>query len=120
MEYHYCHNTSDCFFGWSNGTSIDPVENINYTQETLRYMTPPKRADEITDLIVEKFQLDGITIYESNGGIGGNTMSFLDNSRIRKVISYEIVPERFQMLANNIKAYQFNPNKYSLIEGGFS
>lgn len=101
----------DCAFVRRNNRSITPVEGINFTPETLTYMTPPARADEITNIIVERMKSKGFHIYECCGGIGGNTVSFLDSPSVGKVITYERDPQRFEILKNNVYAYGFE-NKW--------
>lgn len=99
----------DTYFGVRNNIEGDPKENVNYTPETLTYMTSHNRADQITNIIVDKMLSKNkpipFEIYECCAGIGGNTLSFLDNDNIKKVTSFEILPERIQMLNNNIEMY---------------
>lgn len=102
----------DIFFAKRNGVTFQPVVDQNFNLETLSYMTPSNKADQITDAIVELINTDNIVVVETCSGIGGNTFSFLDSSKIRLVIAHEINPERREMLKRNISQYQFNPNRY--------
>jgi len=115
----------DSYFGVRNNIRGNPIENKNYTLETLTYMTSRNRADEITNLIVDKMKLEKkkipFGIFECCAGIGGNTLSFLDNPNISWVVSYEILPERRAMLTENIKMYDLAKNNRSFIPNeGFS
>ena len=103
------------FFPVRNKIKPKPVEGKNYTNETLTYMTPKVRADETTKIIVDKMkELDIIPfgIFEVGAGMGGNTLSFLDNKDISYVVSYEINPERRQMLINNISMYDLSDKSF--------
>jgi len=102
--------TVKAYFGNRNGISFEEAnirEGINYTPETLRVMTPHVRADEMTEEIVKRMPYKPFIVIEFCGGIGGNTLSFLDNPNVSAVYSYESNPERRQMLKNNIIAYKF-------------
>src|SRR5438132_7059191 len=90
--------------------NIEPsvVEGRNYTSETLFYMTPANRADEIATKITDKYGDYKFALIEICAGIGGNTMAFADNSNIGLVISYEEKEDRRLMLKRNIKMYGDN------------
>lgn len=136
-------NYVDGFFGVRNGKKFTPIENINYTIETLSYMTPRVRADEITNLIIKTMgnnseiaqiseikgaydhQLqsqvsgsikDETIIIDATAGIGGNVLSFLDSNKFSKVIAYEINPLRRSMLMKNINEYGYDSCKYEIID----
>jgi hypothetical protein len=97
------------YFGNRHGVTFEEAnirEGVNYTPETLRTMAPYVRADEITREIVSR--LPGpINIVEACGGIGGNTLSFLDNPKVAAVYTHEPRPDRRRLLDNNIRAYKF-------------
>lgn len=98
----------DTYFGTRNGIKGNPVEGVNFTLETLTYMTSHNRADQITNMIVEKMSQMGkktFGVFECCAGIGGNTMSFLENSAVQWVVSYELRPERREMLKRNLTMY---------------
>jgi dsRNA-specific ribonuclease len=101
------------YFVKRNGISPEVYENWNFTKETLAYMTAAARATEIASKMVTYFpkDVDGKTIplwvFEPCGGIGGNTMAFLENKQISHVVTFERVPERFKMLQRNIMLYNF-------------
>jgi dsRNA-specific ribonuclease len=106
----------DTFFGVRNGIKGEPIENVNYTIETLTYMTPHNRADEITQMIVDRMDSMGYTaphgLFECCAGMGGNTLSFLEHPAIKWVVSYEINPDRREMLRRNINMYQMGAKSY--------
>lgn len=81
---------------------LNPIENENFTNETLAYMTPYTKAQKLAS-IIEGF--GGKYVIDANAGIGGNTTAFASNSSIRNVISYEVVENRWKMLHNNISLY---------------
>lgn len=107
------------FFGTRNGITLQPQENVNYTLETLADMTPHNVADRITQIIIEQMQPNTpILLIECCAGIGGNTLSFLENANVGAVASYELRPDRRQMLKNNIQAYNLGA-KAAVQEGPF-
>jgi dsRNA-specific ribonuclease len=107
------------FFGTRNGITLQPQENVNYTLETLTYMTPHNVADKITQIIIDQMQPNTpILLIECCAGIGGNTLSFLENPNVGAVASYELRPDRRQMLKNNIQAYNLGA-KAAVQEGPF-
>ena len=107
------------FFGKRNGKKEPKVvEGVNYDIETLSYMSSQNGADAITDRLVEKMRKLGkipFEVIELASGIGGNTLSFLDNENIIKVTAYEILPERRKMLESNIALYNFE-DKVDIVE----
>jgi hypothetical protein len=83
------------FFGDRNDVTFEAAnlrEGLNFTNETLSYMTPHGKADKITNFIVSLMPYRPFTLYECCSGIGGNAMSFLDHPAIREVYSHEIEP----------------------------
>ena len=104
----------DGFFGTRNGITLDPKEGVNFTLETLTYMTSRSLADRITNMIVDCMgpTRSPFRVVECCAGIGGNTLSFLDNPNIGLVASYEINPTRRAMLRNNINAYKLQDKSY--------
>jgi dsRNA-specific ribonuclease len=108
----------DTYFVRRNGIDYTPVKNVGYTLETLTYMPSASIANKITNVIVgyeTKMNNISFDIYDASGGIGGSTLSFLDNPSIRHVYTYEIVPERRAMQKVNVAAYNFQ-NKYTSLE----
>ncbi len=109
----------DSFFGVRNKIKGNPIEGINFTLETLSYMTSHNRADQITDMIVSKMRERGqkipFGVFECCAGIGGNTMSFLDNPAVQWVVSYELRRERRDMLKRNIAMYDLAKGNRSYV-----
>jgi len=98
----------DTYFGTRNKIKGNPIEGVNFTLETLTYMTSHNRADQITNMIVNKMSQMGkktFGVFECCAGIGGNTMSFLENPAVQWVVSYELRPERREMLKRNLAMY---------------
>jgi len=115
----------DTFFGVRNKIKGNPEEGINFTLETLTYMTSHNRADQITSMIVNKMKETGNNIpfgvFECCAGIGGNTLSFLDNPAVQWVVSYELRPERREMLKRNIAMYNLASGNRSFVpDEGFT
>ena len=116
----------DTFFGIRNGIQGNPVENVNFTLETLTYMTSRNRADQITEMIVQRMRQFGnpvpFGVFECCAGMGGNTLSFLDRKdAVQWVVSYEILPERRDMLKRNIGMYNLAENQRSFVpDTGFA
>ena len=44
------------YFGVRNKIKGEPIEGVNYTLETLTYMTSHNRADQITQMIVDRMK----------------------------------------------------------------
>ena len=110
------------FFGKRNGIEGKPIEGENYTAETLSYMTSRNRADEMTKIIVDEMKDLGyeyFDVWENTSGIGGNTLSFLENEHIMKVHAFEILPERREILKRNIAMYNLQ-NKADILDKEFS
>lgn len=97
----------DAYFATRNGVSVTKKlrPGINYTAQTLFYMTPPKRADKIAADICKLYGDSEFIVIEICSGIGGNTMAFASIPQIAAVISYEVDPDRRLMLKKNIKLY---------------
>lgn len=97
--------------------SKELIDGINYTEETLNYMSSAKRANELTKKIIEYFTPE--YIIDASAGIGGNTLSFALDSQIKKVISYEALRDRWVMLHNNVKLYELD-TKVNIYNTNFS
>ena len=114
-------NHLETFFGVRNGISGSPVEGKNYTLETLKYMTSHNRANEMTKIIVDEMKSMGresFQIFDASAGIGGNTLSFADSPNVTKVLAYEILPDRREMLKNNVEMYNFE-EKVEVLDSPF-
>ena len=108
----------ETFFGQRNGVEGKPIEGVNYTLETLTYMTSKNRADQITSAIAQRVEGE-FEVWECCGGIGGNTLSFSDNPKVQHVTVYEIDKDRRTMLQENIQMYGLD-SKVSVKEESFS
>lgn len=82
-------------------------EGVNYTNETLIYMSPWARAQDITELTEQLVinDLKPFTVVDITSGIGGNVLSFLKSPDIKQVIAFEAEADRRKMLTNNINLY---------------
>lgn len=107
----------ETFFGTRHGIQGNPVENVNYDLESLTYMTSHNRADQITEAIIKKMKnlnnMIPFSLYECCSGIGGNTLSFLDNvfganPSISFVTTHECDVRRRDMFRKNAEMYRFN------------
>lgn len=111
----------DTYFGVRNNIKGKPIENVNYTVETLSYMTSHNRADQITELIVDRMKRTNNPIpfimFECCGGLGGNTLSFLENPNTQWVATYELNLERREMLRRNVSMYDLSSKSHILDEG---
>lgn len=75
---------------------------LAYDEEGLYSITLPNEANEISD-IISGLLGNNITICDGTAGIGGNTLSF--SKKFKKVVSIELCKSRFNLLTNNINAY---------------
>lgn len=94
-------------------TFIQP--NINFTEETLHYMSPMSKADKLAALL--KTYPRAQLVVDVFAGIGGNTLGFARAGL--RVVAYERDPERFQMLRNNVLHYRFE-KQVTTIRGEFN
>lgn len=77
--------------------------NVNYTEETLAYMTPFGKADRLAKTVTDLFEASYVV--DASAGIGGNVMGFARNAKITKVLCYEALRDRWTMLHNNLATY---------------
>lgn len=105
----------DCYFGKRNGKKLTPQDGLNYTEETLSYMASSARANEISKLVSAFMKDKPVHLIDVCAGIGGFTMAFLDNSKIKKVISYELDSDRRDILSRNLKDYDFDPDRFKVL-----
>lgn len=100
----------DLFFGERNGITPVVQDGVNYTEETLWYMSSRAIADDIKNSIVNCVGqgTQNFKVVECCAGLGGNSLAFLDSPQVSKVISYEIDPTRREMLRRNIDLYGFS------------
>jgi hypothetical protein len=80
-----------------------PVEGIHFTEETLAYMTSASKAQHLAITVADIFK--ATHVIDASAGIGGNTLGFALNPKIKHVISYEAVRDRWNMLNNNVGLY---------------
>ena len=91
---------------------IFPIDNCNnihelkYDSEGLWSISHPNHANKLSEAIKSYKNLELNTILDSTAGLGGNTLSFA--KKFNKVISIEYNFNRFKMLSNNVKCYDFN------------
>ena len=82
-------------------------KQIKYDEEGLYSVTHYKDADTISKIILNLFNdINNLSILDCTGGLGGNSISFC--KYFTNVTTLEIDKERFKMLENNIKLYNFN------------
>lgn len=77
-------------------------ENVNFTNETLWYMTPFSHSQYITR-IMEDLGMEHVV--DGTSGIGGNVISFALSRKIQTVLAFEREKDRFGMLRENINLY---------------
>lgn len=81
----------------------------NYDNDTLCLITPYKKADRMTDILVETYQdLEpaGLpVIVDMTACVGGNTISFARDRRVAHVHAYETNRLWYSYLISNIGAY---------------
>jgi 16S rRNA G966 N2-methylase RsmD len=94
----------DKLFPWKQGVNRN---NLHIDHECISYITVPRDANKIVDLISEKMKKykkkDEITIVDSTACIGGDTIAFCHNFGI--VIPIELDPDRYTNLIHNIETY---------------
>ena len=101
----------NCYFGkLKDGTIPKVVEGVNYTPETLIYMTPNVRSVEIMNEIVKRVPSTKrpFNLIETCAGIGGDTITAANNPYISSVITYECEKTRADILINNLKLFDID------------
>lgn len=79
-------------------------ELLSYDEEGLWSISLPTEADEITSLICKDNNIK--IILDATAGLGGNSISFAKS--VDKVVSVELDKNRYDLLKNNINAYDIN------------
>jgi dsRNA-specific ribonuclease len=88
----------------------DPIlkDGINYTLETLSYMTPYSRSINFIEEIIKRVPERPFDIIEACAGIGGDTINFAQSPYVGSVITYECEKSRTDILINNLKLYDIS------------
>lgn len=76
---------------------------LKYDNEGVWSITLPKEADIICDIIMRELNTKNLTIFDSTGGIGGNTIAFANH--FNKVICIELNKNRYEIIKHNITIY---------------
>ena len=79
--------------------------DLKYDNIGLYSITLPEEADKISQIILEQNDNNSI-IFDANAGLGGNTISFC--KYFYNVIACEYDNNRFELLKNNIKVFNFD------------
>ncbi len=79
---------------------------IKYDKEGLYSITNYSDANTISEIILSLYNTKMLSILDCTGGLGGNSISFC--KYFSNVTSLEINKNRFKMLENNIKLYNYN------------
>jgi predicted RNA methylase len=82
---------------------LNSVNLPKYDQEGLWSITYPQDAELISQLIKQEIGKESF-IMDATAGVGGNTISFAKH--FKYVYSVEICKSRFELLVNNINAYE--------------
>lgn len=104
-------NKVHAYFGkLRNGTMPDLKDGVNYTLETLSYLTPVSRSAELMDEIIRRMPSHDrpFDIIEACSGIGGDTITFANSPYVGSVITYECEKSRTALLLNNLKLYDIS------------
>lgn len=86
-------------------TNKELVEGVNWTDETLSYMRGGGTGNKIIHQVVKPIFGYNLTVVDATAGIGGETLLYALSKITRRVIAYEPLPDRHQMLVNNVKLY---------------
>jgi hypothetical protein len=85
----------------------------NYDNNSLCLITPYKKADRMTDILVETYLSiypEGLpVVIDMTACVGGNTISFARDRRVAHVHAYETNRIWFSYLLSNISAYELMP-----------
>jgi predicted RNA methylase len=81
------------------------IDELKFDDIGLYSISLPKDADIISNFIKNNMDINSITIVDGTAGIGGNSISFCNN--FKNVIAFEIDKNRFDILNNNLKVYNF-------------
>ncbi len=88
-------------------------EGLNIDNEGLYSITHPKEADIISQNIISIMGTNELNILDMTAGCGGNMISFA--KYFNHATGIELNEERFNLLENNMKKYNYN--NYNIILG---
>ena len=89
------------FFDFGEGMRFEPKQGVNYTLQSLAYMSTPEESREIAALLAPRLPRV-YCVTEVCAGIGGNTVAFLRDPRLASITTYEADEDRRAMLAENL------------------
>ena len=77
----------------------------------LSYVTPAIQSQKMLNSLVSMFHhlygvKNNIVIIESNGGLGGDTITYARDPRVAKIYSTELDAKRFEMLKHNVSLFR--------------
>lgn len=89
---------------------LQHLENINWSNQTLSYARSNIIGKHMVDCIINPLWWSGFlgksfTVVDGTAGIGGDSINFGLQTYVSGVVSYEINPQTFKMLNNNVKLY---------------
>lgn len=97
-----------------------PSGEISYDKESsLSYVTPHVHSMKIIRTIVSLHGGKFINVIESNGGLGGDTITFAKHVKVSSVVSIELDDERFKSLVHNVSLYKKISGKVKLYNDNF-
>lgn len=114
--------------GWDN-KSVRDINNIlrsrlqngrdvYWTNQTLSYMRNRRSFETIYSDIIRANNISIENVVDATGNIGGDCISFAMLPEVSRVKVYEILPNVFEILSNNIALYRLG-DKITAINGRF-
>jgi hypothetical protein len=99
-------------------TALSKGRGKHWTNQTLSYMRNRKSFEVIYDDIIRRECIDITNVVDATGNLGGDAISFAMLPEVKHVKVYEILPNVFKLLRNNIELYKLN-DKIEAIDGRF-
>ena len=102
----------DQYFVERNNVLFVPIENENYTENSLAIMN----RGEVNDKLAKSITTLNRNVIEINSGIGGLSVALMDFYKTAKVYFYESNDVYQKILRNNLEKYKFPTIKYKIFD----
>lgn len=84
------------------------MNKLKINEEGKYSVTKPETSIFIIEYLLKKININNITVLDGTGNVGGDTIGFGLNSKVKKVYSTEINKENYEILKNNVSVYKLN------------
>lgn len=95
------------------------ISKLKINKEGEYSVTKPNISQFIMQYLFKKIKDCNLTVLDGTGNVGGDTIGFGLNNKVKKVYSIEINKDNFNILKNNVSVYKLN-NKVNMINKDFT